>query len=52
MSWLLRVKRSDGPIEFQQFDDDELGTLDDMLTGLFIDNLLGIEKIIIERRKK
>ena len=52
MSWLLRIKTSDGLVSFDQFDNDELGTLDDKLTGLFITDLDDIDKIIIERRKK
>lgn len=50
MGWLLRVKRSDGPIEFEQFDDDELGTIDDKLTSYFIEDLIGVDKIILQRR--
>lgn len=48
MSWVMRVHRK-GSSEIILYDDDELGTMDDELTSLFITDLAGIEEITIER---
>lgn len=48
MGWVLRIKR-ESYSTLDQYDDDELGTLDDTLTGLFITELAGIEKLTIEK---
>jgi hypothetical protein len=50
MGWVLKVQNQDGTTDTEEFDDDELGTLDDMLTGLFILGLDGVDQLTIARR--
>lgn len=46
---LIVTARHNNITKTEEFDHDELGTLDDILTGLFILNLDDIDKLTIER---
>ena len=48
--WVLRVQHQDGTTEVEEYDDDELGTLDDKLTGLFMVDLQGVDQLTIARK--
>lgn len=48
MSLILTVRKTDGTLEVEEFDDDEIGTLDDIWTGFMITELKDIKSIVIE----
>jgi len=52
MEWTLRVVYRTGVVKVETFDSDEIGTLDDILTGFFITDLQDIEAIKITRLPK
>lgn len=47
--WALRIYMQDGKYDYELFDHDELGTLDDRVTQLFMIDLEGIKSISITR---
>jgi hypothetical protein len=52
MEWKLTAVYKSGKVMTQQFDADEIGTLDDVLTHFFLTDLAEIEAIKITRTRK
>lgn len=48
MKWRLTVIQKDGTKEIESFDEDELGTLDDIVTRFFINSFEDTQSVTIE----
>lgn len=48
--WVLHIHLQDGTTQVEEYDTDELGTLDDRLTGLFITDLEGVDSFSVARK--
>lgn len=49
MAWTLKVKQEGQETKWEVFDDDELGTMDDILSSLFMNDLEGVEELTIRK---
>lgn len=48
--WIMKITDRNGDTRTEEFDHDEIGTMDDMLTGFFILSLEEIDSITLSRQ--